>query len=97
MQITDELIDKLARLSRLSFDADQTAALRTDLAAVLDFFEKISQLDTSQVEPLIHINPPTHAQPRPDEAHTTTTQAQALSNAPLHDDAYFLVPKVIQK
>lgn len=97
MQIDSALVDKLATLSRLNFDNTQKETVRQDLEKVLGFFEKISELDTENIEPLIYINEDEHNVFRDDKVQTLTTKEEALKNAALKDEDYFLVPKVIKK
>jgi aspartyl-tRNA(Asn)/glutamyl-tRNA(Gln) amidotransferase subunit C len=94
MKVADQLVDKLARLSMLEFDSGEKAAIKKDLERMLDFVEKLNEVDTTGVEPLIFVNPETNVF-RPDEVTESLTQAQALKNAPKHDSFYFKVPKVV--
>lgn len=87
---------KLANLAKLEFDAAETEAIKTDLAQIIGFFEQINAIDTEGVEPLAYLNDATNTL-RPDIAAQLLTREQALQNAPLRDDAYILVPKVIKK
>ncbi len=95
MEVTDALIDKLAKLSKLEFDNDEKASIKTDLKRMLSFVEKLNELDTSGVEPLLHVSDEVNVF-RPDVASESLTQAQALKNAPNHDSFYFKVPKVVE-
>ena len=95
MKVDDALIEKLARLSKLEFDEDSKEQIKSDLTRMLDFVEQLSEVDTEGVEPLIHINPDTDVL-REDEVTERLTQEEALRNAPLHDDYYFKVPKVVE-
>jgi aspartyl-tRNA(Asn)/glutamyl-tRNA(Gln) amidotransferase subunit C len=95
MKVTDDLIDKLAKLNKLEFDADEKARIKTDLERMLDFVEQLNSLDTNGVEPLIHISDEVNVL-RPDVVTESLTQAQALQNAPHHDAFYFKVPKVVE-
>ena len=97
MQIDSALVDKLATLSRLNFDNTQKETGRQDLEKVLGFFEKISELDTENIEPLIYVNEDEHNVFRADTVQILTTKEEALKNAALKDEDYFLVPKVIKK
>lgn len=97
MQIDSALVDKLATLSRLNFDDTQKETIRQDLEKVLGFFEKISELDTQNIEPLIYINEDEYNVFRDDKVQILITKEEALKNATLKDDDYFLVPKVIKK
>ncbi|HNI44930.1 MAG TPA: Asp-tRNA(Asn)/Glu-tRNA(Gln) amidotransferase subunit GatC, partial [Chitinophagales bacterium] len=96
-QIDNALIDHLANLTRLVFDDEEKLIIQQDLEKVVGFFEKISELDTSNVEPLVYVNEDEYNVWREDVPQNLTTQTEALRNAPLKDEHYFLVPKVIQK
>lgn len=95
MKVDDALVDKLAKLSRLEFDAEEKKAIIKDLGRMLDFAEQLNEVDTTGVEPLIHVNPEKNVF-RPDEVTESLTQAEALKNAPNHDSYYFKVPKVVE-
>jgi aspartyl-tRNA(Asn)/glutamyl-tRNA(Gln) amidotransferase subunit C len=95
MKVDDQLIDKLARLSMLEFESEEKAAIKKDLERMLNFVEKLNEVDTKGVEPLIFVNGETNVF-RPDAVTEVLTQAQALKNAPKHDSFYFKVPKVVE-
>jgi len=95
MKVDEALVDKLAKLSRLEFDAEEKSAIRKDLERMLNFAEQLNEVDTDGVEPLIHVNPEKNVF-RPDEVTESLTQAEALKNAPNHDSYYFKVPKVVE-
>lgn len=96
MQINDELVDKLAKLARLSFSDTEKLEIRKDLEKMIGFVDKLNELDTSGVEPLLHITAAKNVF-REDEAFQGITREDALKNAPLSDDIFFKVPKVIKK
>ena len=96
MQINTEIIDKLAALSRLSFDEEDKAQLLQDLNNMLGFVDKLNETDTSGVEPLLHITSSENIF-REDEVKTEVTKAEVLSNAGLKNADFFMVPKVINK
>lgn len=95
MQIDDALIDKLSALSKLSFEAQDREAMKADLQRMLNFVEKIAEVDTNGVSPLIHMTDAVNVW-REDVVQPTLTHAQALANAPKRDSDYFRVPKVIK-
>jgi aspartyl-tRNA(Asn)/glutamyl-tRNA(Gln) amidotransferase subunit C len=53
MEVTDQLIDKLAHLSRLEFNATEKVAIKKDLQQMISFVEKLNELDLANVEPRI--------------------------------------------
>ena len=95
MQIDSALISRLERLARLQLDEPERAQLTTDLQRILDMVDKLSELDTTDVEPLIYLND-TENVLRDDEVGQQLTPAEALQNAPKHDGQFFRVPKVIE-
>lgn len=97
MEISADLIDKLARLSRLSFaDKAEKEKIRNDLNRILQFVEQLNEVDTEGIEPLIFINEDTNVL-RPDVVVKEIAKSDALKNAPRKNEEYFLVPKVINK
>jgi aspartyl-tRNA(Asn)/glutamyl-tRNA(Gln) amidotransferase subunit C len=96
MEVTNELIDKLAQLSRLQPDPEKKETLRKDLQQMISFVEKLQEVDTTGVEPLLHLSPQINAL-REDRVFETIRREEALSSAARKDQEFFLVPKVIQK
>jgi len=96
MKVTDELIENLAHLSRLRFNDEEKKELAHDLERMIDFVEKLNELDTSGVQPLLHMGNEINVL-RDDEVKGSVTREEALRNAPVKDDAFFKVPKVIRK
>lgn len=96
MQVNDELINKLATLARLEFNAGEKEEIKKDLTRILDFVEKINELDLENIEPLIFMSSEVNVM-REDEVKIEITQDEALLNAPKHDSDYFKAPKVIAK
>jgi len=94
--ITDQLIDDLAHLSRLSFDDAEKAAIKTDMEQMVQFVEKLSEVDTTNIAPLLHITPNQNVF-REDVVEGSITRDEALQNVPKTDGTYILVPKVIKK
>ncbi len=95
MKVDNQLIDKLARLSKLEFDEASKEEIKKDLTRMLDFVEQLNELDTEGVEPLIHVNAELNKF-REDEVTEELSQKEALKNAPKHDGFYFKVPKVVE-
>jgi len=96
MKIDDDLFNRLAKLSKLSFEGTEKEAIKKDLQHILNFIDQINEVDTKGVEPLIHITNRKNAF-REDEAKQLITKEEALSNAPNKTQDFFLVPKVIKK
>jgi aspartyl-tRNA(Asn)/glutamyl-tRNA(Gln) amidotransferase subunit C len=96
MEVNDALVDKLANLSRLQFDTAEKEGIKKDLQRMIQFVEKLNELDTSGVEPLLHMSEQVNIL-REDEVRGSISRAEGLQNAPVHDEQFFKVPKVIQK
>jgi aspartyl-tRNA(Asn)/glutamyl-tRNA(Gln) amidotransferase subunit C len=96
MQVDDALIDKLSRLAALDFDGPEREEIKADLEKMIGFIDKLKELDTAGVEPLLHMAGEINVL-RNDVPGGMLSQEEALQNAPLHDNSFFLVPKVIKK
>ncbi|HTB51548.1 MAG TPA: Asp-tRNA(Asn)/Glu-tRNA(Gln) amidotransferase subunit GatC [Ferruginibacter sp.] len=95
MEVNDQLIDKLANLSRLKFDAAEKTAIKSDLQSMIQFIDKLNELDTTGVDPLLHMSDNVNVL-RADEIQGSISREEALKNAPMHDEQFFKVPKVIK-
>lgn len=96
MRVDDALIDKLSRLAMLDFDDQEKAEIKADLEKMIGFIDKLSELDTAGVEPLLHMAGEVNVL-RNDVPGGMLLQEEALQNAALHNGQAFLVPKVIKK
>lgn len=96
MQVNDALIEKLSRLSMLQFDEAEREEIKADLEKMIGFVDKLKELDTTGVEPLLHMAGEVNVL-REDVPGNMLTQVEALQNASLHNSQAFLVPKVIKK
>ncbi len=94
MKVSIEQVRHIATLARLAFSPEEERQLASDLTRILDYVEKLEELDVSGVEPMSHVLELNNVV-RSDEAHTRISRADALSNAPDSDAEYFRVPKVI--
>ena len=96
MKISKEQFDKIASLCRLEIDPNQKEELMNDMEMILDWVEKLDEVDTSDVEPLVYMNSEVN-RVRKDKIRQELNKGQALLNAPDHDDTFFRVPKVINR
>ena len=94
MTIDKETVDKIAHLARLEVAEDEKEQLIKDMSRILDFMDKLNEVDTTGVEPLVYMTDEQNVL-REDEVKQEITAQQALQNAPAHDDSHFLVAKVI--
>lgn len=91
----EQLISGLEKLARLQLDPAERARLTHDLERILQMVDKLRELDTNGIPPLVHLNEPEDAG-RADVVGEQLDPADALRNAPKHDGRFFRVPKVIE-
>ena len=96
MKITEETVDHIAHLARLEFTGDSKKAIMQDMENIIGFMDKLYEVDTEGVEPLIFMSDEINVL-RDDVAEVTVSQKEALKNAPKHDSDYFRIPKVLDK
>ena len=96
MSIDNKKIEDLAHLARLEFDDTQKQAIKGDLERILKFCDKLNEVDTSGVDPLIYMSEEQNVL-RADIAKHGLSKSEVLKNAPSADSDYFKVPKVITK
>lgn len=96
MEVNDLLIQDLSRLARLSFNERETEEIRSDLQQMISFIEKLNQVDTTGVVPLLHMSSNVDML-REDEVKGSVSRQEGLSNAPDTDGTFIKVPKVIRK
>ena len=95
-KIDIKTVDEIAHLARLQFDDASKMEILNDLNRMLAWVDKLNELDTENVEPLIYMTNEKNVL-REDEPEVTLTQKEALMNAPKKDSDYFKVPKVIDQ
>ena len=96
MEINDAMIEKLANLARLKFDETEKVQIKTDLQNMIGMIEKMNELDTTDVEPLLHITNNVNVL-REDMVEGSITNEEALKNVANKNAPFFIVPKVIKK
>lgn len=96
MPIDESTVDRIAKLAKLSFSADEKEKIKSDLSRILNFIDKLNEVDTEGVEPMIYMNDHEDIL-RDDVVNYMVSQKEALSNAPAKDSDYIKVPKVIKK
>ncbi|MEI6088127.1 MAG: Asp-tRNA(Asn)/Glu-tRNA(Gln) amidotransferase subunit GatC [Bacteroidota bacterium] len=96
MEISIALVENLANLSKLQFEEAEKTAIQQDLQKMVGFIAELETVDTTGVEPLLHMGDAANVL-RADLVSGSVSRADALSNAPVADNAFFKVPKVIKK
>ncbi|GIW48439.1 MAG: aspartyl/glutamyl-tRNA(Asn/Gln) amidotransferase subunit C [Deltaproteobacteria bacterium] len=95
MKITKETVLHVAELSRLEFNQEELEKFTEQLGRILQYVEKLNELDTSDIEPTFHVldlSTPL----REDVVESWLTQDEALENAPYSEEGFFAVPKFIE-
>jgi len=95
VKITREEVQHVALLARLKLSPEEEEVLTEQLDRILQYMEKLSQVDTSSVEPLAHAVDIVNAF-REDHATNRPSTDALLANAPAREKNFFKVPKIIE-
>lgn len=95
MKIDRELLDRIAHLARLEFDEEDAESMMQDITGIVEWVEKLKEVDTEGIEPLTTMSHEINAL-REDVVGEHLSRDRALRHAPKKDDQYFRVPKVIE-
>ncbi|WP_028128866.1 Asp-tRNA(Asn)/Glu-tRNA(Gln) amidotransferase subunit GatC [Selenomonas sp. AE3005] len=95
MKVTKEDLQNVAVLSRLAISADQEDKYIDQMDKILTYMDNLSELDTENVKPTTYALPMQNVF-RKDEVKESLDREAALANAPLKEDGYFKVPKVLE-
>jgi aspartyl-tRNA(Asn)/glutamyl-tRNA(Gln) amidotransferase subunit C len=97
MPITERDVERIAELANLELTGEEKQLFTTQLASIVRFVEKLNELDTSDVPPMMHAGAEEEADyaQRDDVVGGSLGQAVALENAPDSAHGHFRVPKVI--
>lgn len=93
--ISDETIEYVGILSKLELSEQEKEQAKKDMGRMLDYIDKLNELDTSQVEPMSHVFP-VHNVFREDVVTNGDQREAILSNAPEQKDGQFEVPKTVE-
>ena len=85
----------VAHLARLSLTPEEEQRIGAQLGQILDYIEKLKEVDVSGVEPTAHAFPLINVT-RPDEVRPSISNEDALRNAPAHANGLFMVPKIVE-
>ncbi|MVN91597.1 Asp-tRNA(Asn)/Glu-tRNA(Gln) amidotransferase subunit GatC [Mucilaginibacter aquatilis] len=94
MLIDKDTVAKVAHLARLEVTEQETNELVGDMNKILGFMDKLNEVDTQNIEPLIYMTEEVNVL-REDVVKQEITHEEALSNAPEQDGKHFMVAKVI--
>jgi aspartyl-tRNA(Asn)/glutamyl-tRNA(Gln) amidotransferase subunit C len=89
-------IRRVANLARLTISDEDVGRLQDQLGKILHYVERLDEVETSQVAPMVHAIELTDVF-RADEPAASLPREQALANAPRSDGACFLVPAILEE
>jgi len=95
MKISVNEVEKVAGLARLSFTDEEKELFAKQLSGILDYIEKLNELDTSDVEPTSHVLPIKNVF-REDVVKPSSAPDEILANAPDRSGDFYRVPKIIE-
>ena len=95
MQVDAATVRRIARLARIKVSDDEARALEKELSGILDWVKQLDEVDTAAVEPMTRVV--AQEMKMRDDVVTDGNIADAVTaNAPLTEDHYFVVPKVVE-
>ena len=95
MPVDNETVDRVAELAKLNFNDDAKEDIKKDLNKMLNFVDKLNELNTENVEPLTSVAATT-LKFRSDEVKNQNIREQIIKNSPEDNEDFFVVPKVVE-
>ena len=95
MQVDEVTVRRIARLARIKITEAEAKGLKRELSGILNWVEQLDEVDTSSVDPLTRVVP-IELKQREDKVTDGEMADDVVKNAPLVEDHYFVVPKVIE-
>lgn len=93
--ISDETIEYVGILAKLELSDEEKEQAKKDMGSMLDYIDKLGELDTTGVEPMSHVFP-VHNVFREDAVTNTDDRENILKNAPEEKDGMFVVPRTFE-
>jgi len=95
MDVDEALVHRIARLARIKVTDDEAKTLKTELSAILGWIRQLDEVDTTDVAPMTRVVA-MKLKMREDQVTDGEMREAIMENAPLHEDGFFLVPKVVE-
>ena len=95
MSVDIDTVKRVAKLSRIAITEERAASMQEELNAILGFVEQLSEVDVEGVEPMTSVVDMTMRK-RQDEVNDGSKAADIVANAPVSEDNFFMVPKVVE-
>lgn len=93
--ISDETMEYVSILAKLELSGEEKRQAKKDMERMLDYIDKLNELDTSGVEPMSHVFPVQNVF-REDVVTNGDEREALLANAPEERDGAFVVPKTVE-
>lgn len=95
MSVDANTVKRIGRLARIRIEEDEVAGYQNEINSILGFVEQLSEINVDGVEPMTSVMPMTLR--RRDDVVTDGNIAERIvKNAPLTEDNFFMVPKVVE-
>ena len=95
MSLTPEEVKHIARLARVGLSDDEVARIQGQLSQILDYFQRLQQVDTGDLPPTAHTLA-LHNVMRDDEPKPSFDKEEVLANAPHREEDHFRVRAVLE-
>ena len=95
MRVDETTVLRIARLARIKISKDEAKGLEKELTGILNWVEQLNSVDTASVDPMTRVVP-IELKKRTDVISDGDIAADVVKNAPLVEDHYFVVPKVVE-
>lgn len=95
MKVDEETVKRVAHLSRIAIDEQEALKLSEELNTILGFVEQLDEVDVAGVEPLTSVKP-LALRMREDQVTDGNQADDIVANAPMSEENFFLVPKVVE-
>jgi aspartyl-tRNA(Asn)/glutamyl-tRNA(Gln) amidotransferase subunit C len=95
MQVDEATVRRIARLARIKISEAEAKGLEKELSGILNWVEQLDEVDTASVEPMTRVVP-IELKKREDVVTDGDIADEIVKNAPMVEDHYFVVPKVVE-
>ncbi|WP_404403711.1 Asp-tRNA(Asn)/Glu-tRNA(Gln) amidotransferase subunit GatC [Pelagibacterium halotolerans] len=95
MSVDADTVRRIGHLARIRISEDEVAAYEGELNAILGFVEQLGEVDVAGVEPMTSVTPMVLRR-REDGVTDGGYPEKIVANAPLSEDNFFMVPKVVE-
>ena len=95
MSVDESTVRRIAHLSRIAIEDADVPRMQGELNAMLAFVEQLNEVDVAGIEPMISVTP-MHMKKRDDVVTDGGDTGLIVANAPVSEDGFFLVPRVVE-